>query len=322
MASEEQKELANFIKSLHTNLRTNAKIHGADTAWESHKQQKQVLEKYAKYMETLAIKYWEPNSDNQDKTAFSRIKWCVQECEEYFPVGLQYHRQREIEIIKKIGKFDSQNVVSNNMLDKLRLLDVGSCYNPFKAHDNLFKVTAIDLCPANVNVKKCDFLKVDCVNSNINLEDDVHEIKQLPAETFDIIVFSLLLEYLPSSDQRVLCCTKAYKLLKSEGILIIITPDSKHVGANAKLMKSWRYTLSNLGFMRIKYEKLAHVHCLIFRKCLYPEVGHRWVEMHQNDGFTLNVLNIPQDFVKFDENVTDEIKENCDSSLFTELPLI
>ncbi|KAH9496540.1 25S rRNA (adenine2142-N1)-methyltransferase [Bulinus truncatus] len=32
------------------------------------------------------------------------------------------------------------------------------------------------------------------------------------------------------------------------------------------MMKSWKLALENLGFLRWKYEKKEHVHCMAFRK--------------------------------------------------------
>ena len=57
---------------------------------------------------------------------------------------------------------DTGVVEANNITRKIRLLDVGSCYNPFESCSNAaaFSVTALDLCPAKDSVFICDFLKV------------------------------------------------------------------------------------------------------------------------------------------------------------------
>lgn len=51
-------------------------------------------------------------------------------------------------------------------------------------------------------------------------------ITHLPPSSFHTVVFSLLLEYLPSTSQRLKCCLKAHRLLVTHGLLVIITPDS------------------------------------------------------------------------------------------------
>lgn len=55
--------------------------------------------------------------------------------------------------------------------EKIRLLDVGSCYNPFQQCANAvaFAVTALDLCPANESVYVCDFLKVSVGPANSSI---------------------------------------------------------------------------------------------------------------------------------------------------------
>ncbi|KAK3871656.1 hypothetical protein Pcinc_023214 [Petrolisthes cinctipes] len=94
------------------------------------------------------------------------------------------------------------------------------------------------------------------------------EIRTLPGSFYDVVIFSLLLEYLPSPSQRLACCRNAYRVLKPGGILALITPDSKHQNANAHVYKLWRLSLSYLGFSRVKYQKCAHFHGLVFRKAL------------------------------------------------------
>ena len=50
----------------------------------------------------------------------------------------------------------------NGSYKKIRLVDVGSCYNPIKKLDNdvIFDVTALDLFPADPSVLQCDFLSL------------------------------------------------------------------------------------------------------------------------------------------------------------------
>lgn len=93
-------------------------------------------------------------------------------------------------------------------VDKILLLDVGSCYNPFKLFDK-FHVTAIDIAPATDEVYECDFLNVTIGESTeISQLHDVQSqsVQQLGKNSYHVIVFSLLLEYLPTSDQRLKCC--------------------------------------------------------------------------------------------------------------------
>lgn len=313
MATSEQLKLSEFIKNVHQNLRQHSQTYGTENAWKQHVKNIDQLKKYAQCMDTLANQFWEPNirKRNSAATQYCRIQWAIKQCNEYFfDTGLMYQRRREIDIIHKLAVHLTKIDISEpENCNEVVILDVGSCFNPLKSITN-FEVIAIDLCPANAFVKKCDFLEVKCLDHvDIPSLKTGSEITELPKEHFNVVLFSLLLEYLPSNEQRILCCKKAYQLLKPEGILIIITPDSKHVGANAQLMKAWRYTLAGLGFMRIKYEKLTHLHCIVFRKCLFKPTADRWVDLHKADGFDRNQINIPQD-AKIYNNVEKNIEPN------------
>lgn len=315
MASDEHKKLSLFIKSIHSSLRNKAKEIGSDLAWKEHCKDEENLKKYASSMKSLATIHWCSNAKSNLKV-ISRISWVHAFCKEYFngPLLLK-HRLKEIDILNKLEIEYDVNAF-NEFGNQLQLLDVGSCYNPFKIYEG-FNVLAIDIAPACDDVFKCDFINVS-VDANFVYESN--RIQQLQVEYYDVIVFSLLLEYLPSPEQRLLACEKAYSLLKTEGILIIITPDSKHVGANSKFMKSWRFVLSKIGFSRIKYEKLPYLHCMAFRKSFNSFISQRWAKLHETCKL-FDKLNIPQDFKEEIQTITIPIthEENIINYLL-ELP--
>ncbi|KAF5280567.1 hypothetical protein FQR65_LT00318 [Abscondita terminalis] len=276
MADAEQLELSRFISKVHKDLRNDSKIIGADNAWNKHCCNKETLKKYADAMYKLSSQCWENNYNKSNATAFSRLNWIFSYCKYYFSDdGITKQRTREEEIAVKIGIEIVPSFI--NDYEKIKVLDV-----------------AIDIAPANYDVYYCDFLNVE-VTAKSTLCINDRKILQLPQFNFHLIVFSLFLEYLPSPEQRMLSCKKAYELLCYEGLLIIITPDSKHVGANSKYMKSWRYNLAKVGFSRIKYEKLSHIHCMAFRKSLDLKIASRWADL-QMDKLYFNNICIPQDF--------------------------
>lgn len=325
VASQEHLKLSSEIKKLHSTLRYKTKQLGAKRAWQEHLQAKAHLQSYAKAMKELAINHWEVNERkqiNENTTKCqqrSRIKWTVDFCHDYFlnTDMIQKIRQRELRILDEL-KIDctkiNEIIASTKFpIDKMNLLDVGSCYNPFKQFPE-FQVTAIDIAPAIDDVFECDFLNVDIDDNMIYSQTNENHpsIIQLQMKQFHVIVFSLLLEYLPTSEQRLKCCEKAYTLLQNEGILCIITPDSKHPGVNAKLMKTWRYALAQLGFGRIKIEKLEHITCMVFRKCIDPEISQRWARMHK-ESYMDYKLEIPQDFTDVDK-LMDVADKNPDDN--------
>lgn len=291
-------------------------------------------------MQKLATEYWADNNLNSKNGTFCRMEWIKAQCKEYFlHGGREKYDKREEDINAKLilersnrenGEADQKltHEISQRFCDrKISVLDVGSCYNPLSVDDAL-DVTAIDLTPAE-GVLRCDFLNVAIGKENI-LSPDSQEIHQLSAKSFDAVVFSLLLEYLPCPKQRYTCCRKAYDLLKSGGTLIIVSPDSKHVGANAMLMRSWRYALSKLGFMRIKYEKLRHIHCMAFRRCRCREVAMRWADLQRFPEDERRYISetdifIPQDFqsMRSDQEKQGDLDKYDESDLidvFFELP--
>jgi hypothetical protein len=137
----------------------------------------------------------------------------------------------------------AKNVMSpgdvNTKSRRIRLLDVGSCYNPLNdasADSDQFEVTALDLYPVHSSVMQCDFLNLKVgdkdsqpiiVPPNTNLsaptsssvsstqcaEEDMHRLYSLPAGSFDAVTMSLVLNYLPSAAHREVMVAKARQLL-------------------------------------------------------------------------------------------------------------
>lgn len=319
MATEEHLKLSNEIKAVHRTLRDSTRQIGRTKAWTEHLQSKAKLASYAQAMKQLAVEHWEANNLKAPKRSSqrSRIDWIIAYCRQYFHDGTMIAslraREQRLLVELDIACADTESSTSpvTDKSGKIALLDVGSCYNPFEKCDD-FEVCAIDIAPASESVHECDFLNVELCDQTDRLsqsdENEPQKITALAENSFDVIVFSLLLEYLPTSEQRVRCCEKAYKLLRTEGILLIITPDSRHCGANARLMKTWRYTLSLMGFNRIKYEKLEHITCMAFRKCSRPEIGERWARMHKEE-YMEYCIEIPQD-----SNGADERMDNAEKN--------
>lgn len=302
-AEEEHIKLSDYIKSIHKDLREASKIHGAEEAWKTHLKDKEKLETYAKTMRDLSLNHWKKrNTGNED-----RIQWTITCCEEYFNKIVQL-RDKELRIIERL-KIDGCEIEETwkylTVGEKISVLDVGSCGNFFK-HYEKFEITAIDIAPSSSDVYNCDFISVP-INDELIIDDG--KIKELKKSSFDVVIFSLLLEYMPSSDQRIKCCQQAYQALKTEGILIIITPDSKNQHKNMKLLKTWRWVLAQMGFRRIKIEKLMNLSCLAFRKSLIKEIPSKWAETH-GESYMEHKLEIPQDRNKNSRKNEDNVDEN------------
>lgn len=161
-----------------------------------------------------------------------------------------------------------------------------------------FDVLGLDLCPAVDSVYQCDFLHIPIEDKTVVEHQTVLSLK---SASFHCVLFSFLLEYFPSASQRLKCCEKAKQLLIEDGILIIITPDSKAAHSNSKVMKSWKEALALIGLKRIKYEKLQHAHCMAFRNTSVEKLTY-------DRELLASMIFIPQDLQEFQEVDQDKTK--------------
>ena len=239
---------------------------------------------YSQAMKKLADCHWNINIDNDSNNSggCSRTEWLKSHIEKYFESDQtrfcarlekrkNYNKLGKTEPIVEEHKIDRFNV-DDSFKTEVKILDVGSCHNPLKQEflNKPVNITAIDLCPSAESVFKCDFLRVSIAKTDKLFAASNHnsnEIDQLEENGFDVVVFCLFLEYLPSPRLRHKACVRAKKLLKDNGLLLIVTPDSSRNHAkNETQMKSWRVAMANMGLLRIYTEKQRHLRCLGFVK--------------------------------------------------------
>lgn len=332
------------IRQVHKNLRRKfRKDQDFDKVWHEHCEDKKCLEEYAKSMLDLATEVWDKDCDGTH-----RIQWCVDICREYFvrEGWRKFHLKdlrRKDHYMKNPEEFhcgpnpkdhfvegDEDVSLSFSPAAKLKLLDVGSCYDPFRQYDE-FETTAIDLKPARETVIECDFIDIgvsDCDvwrhNTGEGLEKQT--VSALPSSYFHIVVFSLLLSYVPSPHVRWEMCEKAYKLLKVNGLLLIITPDSSHQNRNSTLMKRWKLAIQQIGFQRIKYSKDLHLHFMVFRKVPFDFLWDSKREEYSETEIP-RILAFPQDYQDIDDDELDDRRENNNdnegfNNYLSELPCV
>uniref|UniRef100_H2YK68 S-adenosylmethionine sensor upstream of mTORC1 n=1 Tax=Ciona savignyi TaxID=51511 RepID=H2YK68_CIOSA len=298
--------LVTVIRSTHKRLRDEFATNKDFTkVWENHCGDSKRLKVYSDAMFDLAINVWGTKWNGQDRTT-----WCRKTVVDYFNNGgllriLEKENRRKEYYEQNSADFCIKNPCDKVLKSKspqqngsIRLLDVGSCYNPFSEMQE-FETTAIDLSPANDTVYQCDFISVEVSDVGTpvfqSTEVDIfsRKITTLPKNHYDVVVFSLLLSYIPCPQARWEMCVKAHQVLSTNGILIIITPDSCHQNKHASNMKKWKLSIEEIGFQRIKYEKDVHLHLMAFRKTPFNWiVDKRTLPTSKPDKF----LNIPQDF--------------------------
>ncbi|XP_038067552.1 S-adenosylmethionine sensor upstream of mTORC1-like [Patiria miniata] len=334
-----EKKVSGVVKGVHAKLRKKLKEADGDyeRIWLEHCEDEASLDEYAFAMQHLATEHW--SSKHPD----DRIKWCHHACRDYFFRGgmsraltkdkrRRQHDQAKLppltprcdptytmngNLVSGSGDCDhciptsassnQYNTISLPVPGPLRLLDVGSCFNPFLQYEEFLSV-GIDISPAVDSVHKCDFLNLqlqpslECAPDTVDtyLRTLKSPVETLPRETFHVVVFSLLLSYFPSPYQRWICCQKAHQLLQLNGLLLIITPDSSHQNRNAAMIKSWRRAVESLGFRRWLYVKDTHLHYMAFRKVSQE------LSLAMSDAGP-DLLYIPQDFNEdLEESVFDE----------------
>lgn len=161
---------------------------------------------------------------------------------------------------------------------KIRVLDVGSCYNPLQSTDASvhMDITAVDLYPQHPSVFACDFLslRIGAPDSAPVITVDpqqpqFQQIQQLPGESFDAITMSLVLSYLPSPVMREQMVAKARALLRpassvlyDAGILVIIEKESifhkvrDDLHAPSALLSAWKQSFLQQGYEIVKYSAM------------------------------------------------------------------
>ncbi len=125
--------------------------------WREHLKDHSSLSNYATAMYALATGPW---AKHKAQGEGGRIEWCVDVCCEYFLGG-----QLKKLLLKDLRRTEHgmptllhpmllppspeqvEGVAREFEGRRWRLLDVGSCYNPFAEHSQ-FDVTAVDIAPA------------------------------------------------------------------------------------------------------------------------------------------------------------------------------
>ena len=159
---------------------------------------------------------WVQDTERKYKKAESRIDWIEGKIKEFY-------EERDCDRIlnrihRRNGSLEPPQDVSVDIPRKIKILDVGSCYNPFRDNLNSEECIAIDLqAVPEREVFKCDFLTVETSEGLCKVKSTNDEIKTLPVEYFDTVIFCLLLEYLPIPWMRYRVCSKARKVLKDKG---------------------------------------------------------------------------------------------------------
>ena len=178
-----------------------------------------------------------------------------------------------------------------NAEHKIRVLDIGSCYNPFVSCGSraLLEVTAMDLCPNPEvpSVLEADFLTVPL---GATLTTHNNALTQLPCRYYDAVTLSLVLSYLPTSAKRVQMLTKVHTLLAlpsaqhAGGLLLIAEKVSIfHRGhVKCQFRDAWMRTIASMGFQLMCYREHVvgerRMHWMAFRRATVADCDSNSVD--------------------------------------------
>lgn len=164
---------------------------------------------------------------------------------------------------------------------------VGSCYNPFVTTVPLgaLDVTAIDLCPLeNTGVLRCDFLTCSIAENDANTpqvvesyDDGVPSVVCLSAGSFDVVVMSLVLSYLPDPMMRAEMISRAYDCLSCPsnsdpskgGLLLLVDKGSISTRRDDfSILGDWVSAIESQGFSLVRCDTIRSkgtAHALAFQ---------------------------------------------------------
>lgn len=185
------------IQALHQTLMKRS--------WEETVTEEENLREYAEAATAMGNKTWVAKGN----------QWMLNMCRDFFKGGYalrKYRRSlhRRGQLAERDDLSDERDVLEGK---EVRLLDVGSCYNPFLSSPG-FQVTAVDLCPMSPSVLACDFLELQVGEKHSPpIMAENQRLVQLPAESFDAVTISLVLSYLPTPELRAKMVSKARSLL-------------------------------------------------------------------------------------------------------------
>ncbi|EOD35683.1 hypothetical protein EMIHUDRAFT_227478 [Emiliania huxleyi CCMP1516] len=167
--------------------------------------------------------------------------------------------------------------------EPIKLLDVGSCGTLFDERYEGVRATALDLCPqegtqrrgaagclqeGNRAVLQCDFLQLRVSPAGSEPEVEPHDrfpagaLRSLAEGSFDAVVLSLVLSYLPLPHQRGEMVLKARQLLPS--------PDPPERAAcvrcrrEQEYLTQWAAAIEAAGFVFLRHVTLPRSHALAF----------------------------------------------------------
>ena len=278
--------ISEILSHYQSHLRLNKAVfdtitsHHMDIAKNGLAFTKDSLQKYAEAAERMGTKAWVIEG-NDWMQSFALSYFRKNGARRFFLKKMRSlgNYSAELESLPKdllspaISSEEDEKLAS--MAEKIRILDVGSCYNPIAKSEmsGAFDVTAIDLYPADSSVLECNFLDLKVSKSppmidHVPGKSSQKILRSLTEASYDAVSMSLVLSYLPTPTERLAMIRKARQLLVSPGhkgqphragVLLIVEKESIFGKENEKegsisgpnrrvLLSQWKNAICAEGF--------------------------------------------------------------------------
>lgn len=169
----------------------------------------------------------------------------------------------------------------------LQLIDVGACYNPLNGqplseHVRIDAV-GVDLGPyPGSGVRKCDWtalrfttdLSEDPHAKQLASERSTEALEVVPSSCVDAVSFCLLLSFMPTSEMRFRSCVNAWRALRHDGLLVIVSTRTQG-SRSLPWLEPWIAAISTIGFQLVRKDVRHSIVGLAFQKVERSCLGRR-----------------------------------------------
>jgi len=162
-------------------------------------------------------------------------------------------------ILREIGVDGA--VVAEPSNRPLRLLDVGSSFGAFIGASGVDCV-ALDLAPAHPEVWQADFLQLSIEDGlTLGMQTEGLRLLALAAGSFDVVVLSLVLSFLPTPALRREMLDRCWRCLRARGSLLVVEKTALAAAgqAGAAQRVSFQKAIEAAGFVSVRYAAIGHL---------------------------------------------------------------
>lgn len=114
-----------------------------------------------------------------------------------------------------------------------------------------------------------------------------YRVVRIAAESYDGVIFCLLLSYLPSPPLRFLACLNAFLALKEGGLLVLLSTRTQG-SRRVPWVEEWITTIETIGFERVHVQTREKIVVLSFKKrsdkSIIPAPSRSLSSLHQTTG--------------------------------------